>query len=385
MGDRLLAVTGIAPWPMRGGFSLRAARLLECLSSEWAVTLVSGSAIAPDDVPLDRAAGHEVILAPIQTTWSSVPGKTGDFGPIQLAVSRAIESVGPRAALMFNGTEFLALQPGFPPAVGDRVDCGTLERFRYLRHGRYLRRFKAAGEMVREAAYERRCVRRLDATVVAGEDDRRALEAIGRTGTVHVVPNGVDRATGTAFDLEAAQPTIAFTGTLSYYANVDAIVWFTRSIWPLIRRTVPNARLLVAGRTPSRRVSALARADEIEVRADVADMRPLLAESWVAIAPMRCGTGVKNKILEAWALARPVVMTSLATNGLAPFPASEPTVRNNPAGFAESVSMLLSNHDLRRRLGAAAHQRVLAHHSWAASAEAMSDILRSATNRILPP
>lgn len=380
--DRLLAVSGVAPWPKRGGFSLRSARLLELLAHDWAITLVSGSVIVPEETPLGSPP-HQVIVAPVDTRWASVPSRGSDFTPIAAALGRAVESFRPGAALMFNGTEFLALRKGFPPTLADRVDCGALERLRYLRHGRYARRPKAFGEMLVEAWYERRIVRALDATLVAGEDDRRALEAISGASCVHVIPNGVDSANGPAFDREAAVPTVAFTGTLSYYANIDAILYFVRRIWPLVRQEIPEARLLIAGRTPARRVRALAAPGEIEVRADVAEMRTPLAESWVAVAPMRCGTGVKNKVLEAWAAARPVVMTPLATNGLCGVPDPEATVKNAPGEFARAVTALLGDRGLRHRLGQTAREEALTHHSWSASAKAVSGLLGAAADRIL--
>lgn len=382
--DRLLAVSGIAPWPRRGGFSLRSARLLELLARDWAITLVSGSVI--DGEPPLGSSPHQIITTPVDTRWASVPSRRTDFGPLAAALGQAVESFRPRAALMFNGTEFLAMRRGFPPTIADRVDCGALERLRYLRYGRYTRRPKAVGEMLREAWYERQIVRAFPATLVAGEDDRRALEAIAGTDRVHVVGNGVDPGgAGPAFDQESAVPTIAFTGTLSYYANVDAIVYFTRRIWPLVRKEVPNARLLIAGRTPSRRVRALATHGEIEVRADVAEMRTLLAESWIAIAPMRCGTGVKNKVLEAWAAARPVVMTQLATNGLSGIPDPEITVKNGSAEFARAVTTLLRDTGMRHQLGEATREHVLSRHSWSASAHAVSEILEAVSDRILRP
>jgi glycosyltransferase involved in cell wall biosynthesis len=380
--DRLLAVSGIAPWPRRGGFSLRAARLLELLAGDWAITLVSGSQIDPDEMPLGSAP-HQVIMAPVDSRWTSVPSRRQDYGALAAALGRAIESCRPRVALVFNGTEFLAMREGFPPTVADRVDCGALERFRYLRHGRFTRRPKAVAEMLREGWYERRFVRTLDATIVAGDDDRQALEAIAGAGRVHVVPNGVDLPNGPAFDQEATAPTIAFTGTLSYYANVDAVVYFARRVWPIVRRQVPDARLLIAGRTPTRRVKALARPGEIEVRADVEEMDSVLAEAWIAVAPMRCGTGVKNKVLEAWAAARPVVMTPLATNGLSAIPDPGATVTRRPADFARAVTTLLGNPERRRQLGRTARERVRTHHSWSTSAEAVSEILETVSNRIL--
>jgi len=336
--DRLLAVTGASPWPPRGGFSLRAAHLLKSLAAEWEISLIVA----------------------------------GDDGPVRDAVNAELARGRFRAALLWPGTEFLAFgQNSLPPSVADRIDCVTLERLRSLR-----RRPAMVGRVMASLVYERRLARAFAATVVAGQDDARAFGRISGSARIVVIPNGVDAQPTPRFETQRPSPTVVFSGTLNYYANVDAVIYFARHVWPLVRRSIPGARLLVVGRTPSRRVLALNDLAGIDVRAEVPDMALALQEAWVAVAPMRLGTGVKNKVLEAWAVGRPVVLTPLAANGLALDDLARSLVAKRWDTFAALVVRLLSDQDMRQSLGSAALSLVRANHSWDRSAAALSQLLR---------
>jgi len=370
-GRRLLAVTGISPWPQRGGYSHRAAHLLDLLAAWWDISLVVVGAQEAAAIPCTMGHPHEVINVALSRPWTPVPSFDGEYRPIHDAVSALLARRHFHAALLWPGMEFLAFgRDGFPPAVADRIDCGTLERFRALRHSK-----ATVGEVVRSAMYERRLARELAATAVVGRDDARIFMRISGSKKVAIVPNGVIPQEDPRFEAENQRPTVAFTGTLNYYVNDDAVTHFAREVWPDIRRSVPDARLLIAGRTPSRRVLGLAESAGVEVRAEVADMARVLQEAWVAIAPIRLGTGVKTKVLEAWAAGRPVVMTPLATNGLELSKEMRAFVARRPKTFGALVLQLLSDQRLRQSLGSAALNWVRAKHSWQESAGALSRLL----------
>jgi len=387
---RLLVTSGAAPWPPRGGFSLRTARLVEelaRLADPWEIVLVVGSPMDRNAFPMSEADGHRVVSAGLDVTWTSVPRRRFDYRVFRDAVRQTIQDSQPEVALLGNGTEFLALgAPSFPPAVADRVDCGALERWRYVRAGRWLRRPKAMVEYRREVRYERRIVGNLGATIVAGEDDCRALEDMGGIASrVHVIPNGVDATAGIEFDRENRAPTVAFTGTLSYYANADAAIHFAHSIWPLIHRELAEARFVVAGRGPTRRVRALSRLPGVEVRPDVPDMTSILEDAWVAVAPMRCGAGVKNKVLEAWAVGRATVLTPMAANGLELDSEARELVMASPADFAQKVLILLRDPMTRHRYGASLHKLARTRHRWETSAHTLSMLLDATRERLVSP
>lgn len=378
----LLVVSGVAPWPVRGGFSLRAAHLLEELAADWDITLVVAAEMSADLVPWPKSERNDVIAVPLSTPWTPSPSARADFRPLRQAVESVIRTRRPDAALLFNGAEFLAFgREGFPSTVADRIDCGALERFRYIRRARFLRPLKAVYETLAETRYERRLVREVAATTVVGEDDAGALRRISGRDTVHVVPNGVHAFDYPAFDSESETPTVVFTGTLSYYANADAVRFLVNKLWPSIRARVEDARLIVAGRAPGKGITALSTHPGVEVRPNVPDMVSVLRESWVTVAPMRCGAGVKNKVLEAWAVGRPAIMTPIGANGLRLDTTARELVTANPSKFGDLVVSLLRDQKLRHRYGTAAQDLARARHTWRESAQAISELLQAVTNR----
>ena len=171
---------------------------------------------------------------------------------------------------------------------------------------------------------------------------------------------------------------MSFTGTLDYPPNVDAVAFLTGAIWPLVRAQVPAARLVVAGRNPVAAIAALNGRDGIEVAADVPDMAAVLRRSWVSVAPMRTGLGIKNKVLEAWACGRPVVMTGLATNGLVLPPGHARLVQAGAPALAAQIVALLQDADARRALGEAARAHAAARFCWAAAADRVHLLLLAA-------
>jgi len=370
---RLLAVSGPYPWPIRGGFALRAAHLLEQLASRWDISLLVGSEIM-EEPPWPDPERHEVIAVPTPAL-GTVPSDFGLEG-LRAAAARIVRDREPTAALLFPGTEFLAFGvDGFPRCIADRIDSGTLERFRYIRAARQLRGIKAVSQTVAEASYERRLARNVAGVTVVGEDDARAIRRISGRNSVHVVPNGMSPMDGPAFELEDPVPTVLFSGTLAYYANADAVRYLVRRIWPNVRAQVREAQLLLVGRSPGRSTRALASRPGIEVLADVTDMFALLRRAWVTVAPMRCGAGVKNKVLESWSVGRPAVITPLGANGLLLDDTASELIAQHPDQFCNLIVQLLQDQKQRHSYGVSARNLVRRRHTWGESARTMSRLL----------
>src|SRR5690606_24436539 len=113
-----------------------------------------------------------------------------------------------------------------------------------------------------------------------------------------------------------AAPVVVFTGAMDYWANVDAVQWFVREIWPSVRAEAPQARFFIVGSNPAPAVRELESHEGVHVTGRVPDVRPYLAHADVAVAPLRIARGTQNKVLEALAMARPVVCTAAAASGL---------------------------------------------------------------------
>jgi glycosyltransferase involved in cell wall biosynthesis len=366
----LLAVCTQPPWPVRDGYGLRVANLLERLAGSWRITLVAPVAAAP----------HGIACVPVRLQG---PGLTYpwrfDDAPLRVAARAALAAHPAVRALVFPGAEALWFHgEGLPPAVMDMIDCNPLEFWRGALGGRGLReRLRSLAELPVATRYARRTVRRFSATVLVGERDAAWMRRIGGRDTVHVVPNGVALPPEEALVAEDLVPTVVFLGSLGYAPNVDAALFAADEVWPRIVAAVPDVRLVIAGRAPAPEVAALAARPGIAVAADVPDIVPVLGHAWVSIAPMRIGVGIKNKVLEAWACARPVVMTPVATNGLVLPPGHEGLVRRDAAGLADAVVALLRDRAARRAAGASARALVRERFGWAEAASRIDALLRA--------
>jgi glycosyltransferase involved in cell wall biosynthesis len=194
---------------------------------------------------------------------------------------------------------------------------------------------------------------------------------------IHVVPNGVQLGAEPDPARRSTQPEVIFTGVMSYPPNIDAAGYFARSIWPRVRDAVPDAVFRIVGRSPAPEVLALGKLERVEIVGEVDDLRDELERAWVAVAPMRVGVGIKNKVLEAWAAGAPVVMTSLATNGLYAGDRFPDLIRDRPDAFADRVTRLLTDEGYRRYWSEQARDSARVQ-SWSAVADSVSTLLESA-------
>lgn len=365
----LLAVCTLPPWPVRDGYALRVAGLVRGLAAGWRITLVCPGDPPPGTAQHLPAALHGAGLA---YPWRFDPA------PLRAVLLRA----GPHdRGLVWPGAEAAWLGAhGRPPAVMDMIDCNPLEFWRTATGAPgpgWRARARAVRELPASLRWARRAVRGFTATACVGTDDAACMARIGGR-PVAVIANGVDLPgmDGAGLGLPDPAPTAAFVGTLDYLPNIDAVAFLTRQVWPRIRTAVPGARLLIAGRRPGPAIQALHGRDGIEVLADVPSIPAVLSRAWIGLAPMRTGVGLKNKVLETWASARPCVLTPLAANGLALPPGHDGLVAADAAGLAAAAAALLGNQVGCLRLGGAARDWVAERFSWARAAEAVDALLR---------
>lgn len=369
-GRPLLAVTAMSPWPVRDGYGVRAANLLEQLARRRPVVLVSP---APTEPPREAV--------PEGVDWRPVEGVPGTTAlPWRDERSRLVERVesalAERAyggALLWSGAEFLVRSiPDFPPAVSDRIDCEALQAWRNRGHREgFADRLRLLRKGLEMALYERRTLSRFEGVVVTGPDDARVLRRLTGQRRVAVIPNGVRLPELDGLPGEGEEPRVIFTGVLDYGPNVEAVRHFVREVWPAVRERIPGAVFVVAGRSPAPVVERLAREPGVALRLDVPDLTTEIREAWVAVAPMRSGSGIKNKVLEAWAAERPVVLSELATNGLdfsgAHGEALAGLVCRDRSEMAETVTALLRDRPRRRELGRRSRSLAEENHGWEAA------------------
>jgi polysaccharide biosynthesis protein PslH len=164
-----------------------------------------------------------------------------------------------------------------------------------------------------------------------------------------------------------AAPLIAFTGQMDYAPNVEAVTAFAKEAMPLIRATHPDAQFAIVGRAPTADVLALAKLPGVIVTGAVPDTRDWLAAADVIVAPLKLARGIQNKVLEAMAMAKPVVASPAAAEGIDALHDRDLIIADGSKAQAEAVLNLLANPNDAAALGKAARAQMVARYSWDAT------------------
>jgi glycosyltransferase involved in cell wall biosynthesis len=248
------------------------------------------------------------------------------------------------------------------------VESALVDSYASGRRGPSEMLFRAEAAALRRM--ERKTVSAFDHVVVVSEQER--VKLTGGARSVLVCPNGREPS---AVLPDAPGATVAFVAAMGWAPNVDAAVWLTREIWPLVRERVPQAQLLLVGKDPAPPVRALAAAD-VEVTGTVADVTPYLARSRVVVAPLRAGGGTRLKIMEALDVGRPVVATTVGCEGLGDLVGRGVVTADTVAGLAGAVADLLLDPAGAAALGQIGHDAVKADHSWDAALAPLMEAVR---------
>jgi glycosyltransferase involved in cell wall biosynthesis len=393
---RLLFLSMTLPWPPNNGHRMRTWSLLRALAAEGhSITLLAfayPADLAADTgplrqlctdlevVPLELAslAGRIGALARLRALIGSAPYAAGRYRSPEMAGRIQSQLQGGRFDAVIVDTVFGAVNlPSTDlPLLLNNVDVEHVILERYVRcEGNPAKRLYAWLEARRLRRFEAAACRRAAVGMPCSPADEAQLRALCPGLPLVVVPNVVDTA-------EYAPPrhdvgdVVLYQGGLDWYPNRDAVRFFAWRILPLIRRARPSVRFVVAGRNPPaafrREVHAV---PGLELTGPVPDMRPVLARSSVCVVPLRIGSGTRIKILEAAAMARPVVSTTLGAEGLEFVDGEEILVADGPERFAQAVLGLLADHRRRREVGSAARKRVEESYS--------PPVLRSQLRRVL--
>jgi sugar transferase (PEP-CTERM/EpsH1 system associated) len=228
--------------------------------------------------------------------------------------------------------------------------------------------------------YERQVAHEFDASLFVSQAEadlfkQLAPECAAKTSFFN---NGVD--TGyfsPAHEYPAPYPAgeavMVFTGAMDYWPNIDAVQWFAQEIFPAVRAQNPAACFYIVGSRPAEAVRALAGQPGVHVTGAVPDIRPYLAHASLAVAPLRIARGIQNKVLEAMAMAKPVVVSPQALEGIHASPGSELMLAETAGEFVAAVSALLAQPD--KTMGNNARARVEAEYGWASNLACVDALL----------
>ncbi len=213
--------------------------------------------------------------------------------------------------------------------------------------------------------YEFRLYRSVDRVLVLTPQERYQLLNYAPDVRTAVVPYGVDTDAFRPADGGPPPEGVVFTGYYADEPNRDAVYWFVETVWPRLRALRPNLKFYLVGPNPTPAMLGYARQDpNIVVTREVEDVREYLNRSAVFVCPVRMGSGMRGKILEAMASGTPVVTTSLGAEGIPAQPGENCLLADDPAFMAQQIELLLGDEALRRTLAANARRMVVERLSW---------------------
>lgn len=229
-------------------------------------------------------------------------------------------------------------------------------------------------EYKRLIRYERNIFDYFDNKTIISIPDRDLIPHPDRE-KIHVIINGVDTDFFTPMD-RPKEYDIVFTGNMGYPPNVNAAEYLAREILPLVREKRPDTRVLLAGATPHTNVQAL-KNDHVTVTGWVEDIRECYSKARLFIAPMRIGTGLQNKLLEAMSMKIPSITSPLANQALNAVEGEEILVGKDAPEFARLILEVLDNKDLSEKMAENAYQFIQRNYNWAAATSKLERIMEN--------
>ena len=379
----VLYVAASLPFPPDKGERIRVFHQLRELAREHQVHLVcfSDRDAAPSAVEALEAIGVTVQTAPITRfgTWAravsafarGLPREPHALGSVPLR--RTIEGALRKArfdvilASTVGVTESVRDMGSLPKAL-DLMDVTSELWSESAERSAFPWSWFHGLEARRLATYEAEVVRSFDSTIVVSEEEARIFRQRVADLPVTVVGNGVDLdafvpVPESAGSAESSR-SVVFTGSMDYFPNVDAVLYFCGAILPHVRAAVPDVHFQVVGRNPTRAILDLQREGHINVSGYVPDVRPYLAQAAVAVAPFRISRGVPNKILEAMASGLPVVGSSRVLDVLEVGGDDGARRADDPESFAREVVALIEDAEWRARCSLSARRFVERCHGW---------------------
>lgn len=385
----LLFLAQRLPYPPMKGEKIRSLQILKYLTQWYNVhlgCLIDDPADA-QHVDTVRAMVTDIHVAPLDRRMAKILCMRGlltgeslsvtffrDAGLINW-VGRVIETVRPEVIFVSSGNmaPYVLDLPRTQTRIVDLVDVDSEKWRAYAETTAGPMRFVYRREWRKVAALERRIVVECDLSSFVSDAEAAlfARQHPDYAGKIEGVSSGVDhRYFDPSLDyspvFDPSIPTYVFTGTMDYPPNVDAVTWFATEILPVIRRTVPDARFYIVGNAPGPDVQKLAQIGGVFVTGRVPDVRPYVAHATASVAPMRIARGIQNKVLEAMSLAKPVVLTSGALEGIAAIPGRDALLADSTDAFAAACCRLATEPGAAA-IGASARGLILREYDLAAT------------------
>ena len=396
----LLFLSQRIPYPPNKGDKLRSFSVLRHLAKSWKIYL--GCFV---DDPSDwhyvadlRPYCADLCCIGLDGRWAKLKSLTGliagtslsepYFRSVQLSkwVNSVLRDVEPPAAFLYSSVmgQYVRRRSQSRPGrvVMDFVDVDSDKWCQYGQMHSWPMSWVYGRESRRLLAFDRDVASRTDASVFVSEPEaalfrRLAPEAASKT---YAITNGIDFS---YFAAGTDQPNpfppgnrgVVFTGAMDYWPNADAAAWFAESLYPAVRRSVPEAVFFIVGGNPTGKVRKLGELPGVTVTGRVPDVRPYLAHAAVSVAPMRVARGIQNKVLEGMSMGRVVVTTDQGLEGIDAPPWPRPVGRQRCRCLHCRHGEGADRFSLAR-IGGAARRCIVNGYSWDDKLEDFERLLR---------
>ena len=401
---RILVLTQVVPYPPDSGPKIKTYNVVRYLAQRHELHLVSYARSAEEVanlLPLQRfCAGTRAVplhrsrwLDAVHLARSLLGGRPflierDDSPAMRQAVGELLHqhSFDAVHADQLSMAQFAVDLPLALRILDEHNAVWTIVRRAARYQGVGLHRFLAELEWRKLRAYEGKACQRFDVVTVVSHEDYLALaEAARAIFPAEVVPIGVDTQALAYKPRSHASRHVVSVATMFYPPNVEAVYWFARQVFPSIRGRLADVQFYIVGSRPPANITRLAGPSTgIVVTGYLADLEPVLSQSRVWVVPVHSGSGMRVKILEAFARGIPVVSTTVGMEGIVAVPGQHLLVADKPEDFAEAVVQLISQPEQAERLALAGRKLVETSYDWQVALSGLDRAYGSRTQSRMP-
>jgi sugar transferase (PEP-CTERM/EpsH1 system associated) len=391
---KIFYLTARCPYPLDKGDKLRAFYQLKYLSREHEIYLFciddkkSGQAIQKlkeivSKVKVIQISKFKIVINLLKNIFSKKPFQVSYYfyPSIKKVVISEIEKFKPDLIFcqLIRTSEYIKDINGYTKVL-DYVDALSKGLERRTQKARFLEKSIYKIEWQRVLEYERSIYSDFDGHLIISSMDRKFLP-VDEKNSIKVLPNGIE--------LEFYKPEnfkkeydLLFSGNLNYPPNVDASIFIAKELLPELIKAIKNIKILIAGSSPNWKVKSL-KSTNITVEGWIDDIREYYRKSKIFIAPMRLGSGLQNKILQAMAMGLPCVVSEIAAMGLGDDSFNYVLVANDKFEFAKKIKILLENEELMKEYSEKGYNFVKNKFDWQIILNELNEYLLNVNNKTM--
>jgi sugar transferase (PEP-CTERM/EpsH1 system associated) len=394
---KILFITSQFPFPPDSGWNIRVFNFIRFLSERHRITLLSFYTEKDNPANFSELTKYcsEIFNLRRSSSYNSLDLARGLFTSIPFSIwnyrSRKMEK---EAEELISSKKFDVIQvedihmsqylpqgcSGLKILDMHNVESEYLERFSKIETNVF-KKYYASLTAKKLKRYEISNSIKYDVCLTVSENDSKTFQLFAHPKSMETVPNGVDPSYFTPAEDKAAPSTLLFLGKLDYRPNVDALGYFMEKIWPRIIAKTPEAKFIVVGKDLPENLRNSLKSRNVIFKGYVEDIRKVLSSCAVMVVPLRYGGGTRIKILEALAMGKAVVSTSLGCEGIEIQSGKDILIADTPESFADLVVKVLTDSVLREKIGKKGRELVREKYDWKKITRKLEEIYLIKMNR----